>query len=113
MVLHGNTVLPYQALQSFCESQGVRSDSADISTDAAANAGGDSSTYSKALVLCSSNADPAILGAVAKRLTPGSTVAVQLHKEQVRVCAWERRGLVSPTIQLQYLPAAAAAVTTG
>jgi len=81
VVLHGS-LFPYQTVQEFCQSHGVAAESADITTEPAAIAGG--ASYSKAVVLCS-RADPAVLGAVAKRLTPGSTVAVQLHKEQADV----------------------------
>lgn len=80
MVLHGGP-FPFQSVQDFCQSHGVAPENADITTEPAAIAGG--ASYSKAVVLCS-QADPAVLGAVSKRLAPGSTVAVQLHKEQVR-----------------------------
>lgn len=81
VVLHGGP-FPFQSVQDFCQSHGVAPENADITTEPAALAGGGAS-YSKAVVLCS-QADPAVLGAVSKRLAPGSTVAVQLHKEQVR-----------------------------
>lgn len=89
MVLHGS-LLPSQAVQECLATHSAAPDAhVDITTDpaaAAAAAGGASAaSYGKAVVLCS-HADAAVLGAVAKLLAPGASVAVQLHKEQVRAC---------------------------
>lgn len=82
VVLHGS-LFPYQRVQDCCSSHNVSAEHADITTQPAALVAG-GSKYSKAVVLCSSSADASLLGAVAKLLTPGSSVAVQLHQEQVR-----------------------------
>lgn len=87
VVLHGS-LFPYQTVQNFCNSQGVSPDSADITTEPASISGG--ANYSKAVVLCS-KADAAVLGAVAKLLTPGASVEVQLHQEQVRFTPCSQR----------------------
>lgn len=82
VVLHGS-VLPYQTVQECCSAHNVSAEHADITTQPAALVAG-GSKYSKAVVLCSSSVDAALLGAVAKLLTPGSSVALQLHQAQVR-----------------------------
>lgn len=95
VVLHGS-FFPYQTVQDFCKSHDVASDSADITTEPTALGGG--AKYSKAVVLCS-QADAAVLGAVAKLLTPGASAAVQLQQEQVgasaAVCLFEASGSAS------------------
>ncbi len=82
VVLHGS-LFPYQTVQDFYSTHHVSAEDADITTEPAALAG---SKYSKAVILCS-KADAAVLGAVAKLLSPGSNVAVQLQQEQVRPAA--------------------------
>jgi hypothetical protein len=81
VVLHGS-LFPFQTVQDFCKSHDVASDSADIITEPTALGGG--AQYSKAVVLCS-QADAAVLGAVAKLLKPGASVAVQLQQEQADI----------------------------
>jgi hypothetical protein len=79
VVLHGG-LFPYQTVQEFCSTHNVSAHDADVTTEPAALQAG--STYSKAVVLCNT-ADAAVMGAVAKLLSPGSSVAIQLHQEQV------------------------------
>jgi hypothetical protein len=79
VVLHGS-LFPYQTVQEFCSTNNVSAHDADVTTEPASLQAG--SKYSKAVVLCST-ADAAVMGAVVKLLSPGSSVAVQLHQEQV------------------------------
>lgn len=80
VVLHGG-LFPYQSVLDFCKSHDVAPDSADITTEPTALGG---AKYSKAVVFCS-QADAAVLAAVARLLTPKASVAVQLQQEQADV----------------------------
>jgi len=82
VVVHG-AALPLSALESFMKDQDVAVDAADITTDPAACT---SSIYSRAVVLAS-HADPAVLGATSKVLSPGSIITIRLlGPQQVRAC---------------------------
>jgi hypothetical protein len=81
VVLHGS-LFPYQTVQEFCSTNNVSAHDADVTTEPASLQAG--SKYSKAVVLCST-ADAAVMGAVVKLLSPGSSVAVQLHQEQADI----------------------------
>lgn len=84
VVLQGGAALPLNALQTFIIEQGIDPAAADITSDPASL--GSSSTYSRAAVIATS-ADAGLLGAVAKHLQPGSSLALQLHGQ---VCVWQR-----------------------
>eukprot|EP00775_Hariotina_reticulata_P005849 gene5849-6090_t len=73
VVVHGPAV-PLSALDSLIKEQDVAVDAADITTDPA---GCTSSMYSRAVVLAS-HADPAVLGATSKLLSPGSSISIRL-----------------------------------